>query len=467
MMAGGHPYAATPGGVLQERTLGTPEMRNRNFKIQQIVAQHTLPNMTPAQVQQLTQRASDIVDGVVEGGLDPNTRQPYVLNKLDLMSQGDGAAAPAATPAAPAAATVGQQPVNNPGNLRAPGQTTGFMQFPTPEAGAQALQADLLAKLSGQSKAMGGQAPTLRNIISTYSPPNENNTPALIANAAKRMGVDPDAPLGPQHLQMLTDAITQQEQGGTSAHAAPTAPAAAVPSGPLKAGNDGFAGDTSQGYGGSGTVNMLKSMISAVPDETGTNTGQLATDKISLFKKALLDLDQIRSGGKQSDMSRGLIANTLPTTGPIEDLGDVAKRATTGAGTANAETNASLDTVLGLRDQDQRIVEDYKSGKGTVSLADFQKAEASIIQEDSIIQRFGSQKLQQDYNTRYKGAPAAPKTNLQQGTEATTPAAAAGAPGWKATPSNVAALPVGAVFTDNSGKKVEKLAGGKFKLVGE
>lgn len=81
MMGSGHPYAATPGGVLQERTLGTPEMRNRNFKIQQIM------NSQGATEQQ----AAAIVDGVVEGGLDPVTRQPYIVNKLDLMRQGGGA----------------------------------------------------------------------------------------------------------------------------------------------------------------------------------------------------------------------------------------------------------------------------------------------------------------------------------------------------------------------------------------
>ena len=109
-------------------------------------------------------------------------------------------------------ATTGDKPVNNPGNLRPPGQSTGFQQFPTPEAGAAAAE--------NQLRIYGTRGiNTISKIVSTWSPPNENDTPTLIANAAKRLGVDPNTPLdmnNPAVIKSIASAIFMQEGNGKS-----------------------------------------------------------------------------------------------------------------------------------------------------------------------------------------------------------------------------------------------------------
>ncbi len=80
MIGAGHPSGATPGGMKLEHSLGTPEMRNREYQINQIMQDQNATR----------QQASAIVDHVIEGGLDPVTRQPYIMNKLNLMN-GSGA----------------------------------------------------------------------------------------------------------------------------------------------------------------------------------------------------------------------------------------------------------------------------------------------------------------------------------------------------------------------------------------
>src|SRR6185369_11388595 len=132
--------------------------------------------------------------------------------------------APIAAGNAPTASVgTGVTPINNPGNLRPVGASTGFQQFPTPQAGADAMRNDLMIKLSGNSQVMQGP-PTLRNIISTWAPPNENNTEQLVQNAAQRSGLSPDQPLGPQHVNALMSIIAQQEgnPGAISNTAQPT-----------------------------------------------------------------------------------------------------------------------------------------------------------------------------------------------------------------------------------------------------
>lgn len=57
---------------------------------------------------------------------------------------------------------------------------------------------------------------TLAGIISNWSPPGSNNTPQLIASAAKRLGVDPNQPLPMQDPRVkgaVLDAIINQEVG--------------------------------------------------------------------------------------------------------------------------------------------------------------------------------------------------------------------------------------------------------------
>jgi hypothetical protein len=100
------------------------------------------------------------------------------------------------------------KPVNNPGNMRVPGSATKFQQFDTPEAGSAAIDKQLAIY---QKRGIN----TLGNIISTWSPPNENKTADLIAHASKLTGIDPNAPLdvtgNPDHMQLVKNAILTQE----------------------------------------------------------------------------------------------------------------------------------------------------------------------------------------------------------------------------------------------------------------
>ncbi len=87
---------------------------------------------------------------------------------------------------------------NNPWNLRYAGQRgavpagNNFAAFPTPEAGALAADRQLQLYASGKSRAAGGRPlTTLRDIISTASPHNENNTEQMIREASRLLDNTP------------------------------------------------------------------------------------------------------------------------------------------------------------------------------------------------------------------------------------------------------------------------------------
>lgn len=110
---------------------------------------------------------------------------------------------------------------HNPGNLRPSGDRwqgqagvdragggPGFVRFETPAHGIRALAIDLSTK-------HGRGLRSVRQIIGVYAPPSENDTAAYVANVARALGVDPDAPLdfsGPQ-LEGMMAAVIQMENG--------------------------------------------------------------------------------------------------------------------------------------------------------------------------------------------------------------------------------------------------------------
>lgn len=102
---------------------------------------------------------------------------------------------------------------HNPGNLRIPGSTTGFQQFQNDDQGIAALSRQL------QLYEQRDHLTTIRGILNKYSPGNENNTEALIANASKRTGFGPDQQLDPKSMDQLVKlvvAITKQENGSSN-----------------------------------------------------------------------------------------------------------------------------------------------------------------------------------------------------------------------------------------------------------
>lgn len=70
----------------------------------------------------------------------------------------------------------------NPGNLRAPGDTTGFRQFGSPISGYVALVNDIQAN-AGK---------TLRSFVNKYAPPSENNTSDYLQIVSTLTGIGPD-----------------------------------------------------------------------------------------------------------------------------------------------------------------------------------------------------------------------------------------------------------------------------------
>lgn len=92
---------------------------------------------------------------------------------------------------------------NNPGNLRT-GPNGSFGSYATPADGLAALGRQLNLYSTGQSRAAGfRRLETVQDIISTYAPPNENNTPAYIADVSKKLGVSPNARLNLQDSDTL------------------------------------------------------------------------------------------------------------------------------------------------------------------------------------------------------------------------------------------------------------------------
>ena len=123
----------------------------------------------------------------------------------------------------PGAATAPSAPAGgtNLGNMRPPGQSTGFQAPTTPDKD--------LARMDNNLKGYGDQGvDTLAKVISKWSPPNENDTPALINNAAKFLGIDPNQKIdlsNPAVRHAITTAIIKQEGNLPKVFKAPSAPA--------------------------------------------------------------------------------------------------------------------------------------------------------------------------------------------------------------------------------------------------
>lgn len=69
----------------------------------------------------------------------------------------------------------------------------GFVIYPTPEAGREALERQLTIKIT--------RGESVTKLISDWAPPHENNTAAYITFVVKKTGLDPKLPIKNQ----LTD----------------------------------------------------------------------------------------------------------------------------------------------------------------------------------------------------------------------------------------------------------------------
>lgn len=128
-----------------------------------------------------------------EGRQNPNIRP----------IQQQSTASPQANGSSVAQTNVGN---NNPYNAKEPGKNT-FQSFATPEAGKQWFN-DQMGLYKNRN------INTIEKIISTYSPPNENDTAGLITNAEKFTGIPKDQVLNmddPQVLDMLSNMTLKNE----------------------------------------------------------------------------------------------------------------------------------------------------------------------------------------------------------------------------------------------------------------
>lgn len=118
---------------------------------------------------------------------------------------------------------------NNPGNIRwgdswqgliAPHMRTDkdFCQFTEPVYGIRAICRILVnyGSKAGQPGVGGPGIDTVREIISRWAPPSENDTEAYIRSVARSVGVDPNAHIDITHpdvMRAVVTSIIQHENG--------------------------------------------------------------------------------------------------------------------------------------------------------------------------------------------------------------------------------------------------------------
>ncbi|GAB7202382.1 lytic transglycosylase catalytic [Dickeya oryzae] len=108
---------------------------------------------------------------------------------------------------------------NNPGNIEFAGQEGAtsdgrFAKFRTPFEGLRALSRQLLRYYDG--KTTGKPLQSVSDIVSTWAPPNENDTLAYIAHISQMLGVTPDAQINmrdPNVMATMMNGIIQKENG--------------------------------------------------------------------------------------------------------------------------------------------------------------------------------------------------------------------------------------------------------------
>jgi len=279
---------------------------------------------------------------------------------------GYGPGAGGATSGAPAPTTPGSTPgagnwevqhnnfagMRNPNVPAAGGPNTnpgGWQQFPTPEAGVQAISRQLDRYASGATT--GKPLNTLNGIISTWAPPSDGNpTPALIARASRIMGVGPDQPLdlsNPEVKAKLVEAMIRNEQGGNL----PASAAAAIPAALSAPGFKPYGGSAepavARGPAGGGATTLVPGGGAQLPPGVqlaGFPTGGAGTMPVTFPATT-------KASGEQylTDLSN---YNQLPTRlSPLTQAADILRANPTlgtGTGAEDIQKLASLATNFGF-----------------------------------------------------------------------------------------------------------------------
>lgn len=111
-------------------------------------------------------------------------------------------------------------PLNNAGNLR--DKNGNFRMFKTKKEGYIALVDDINIKVLGKSPMMKAKfgknyKPTIKNIISVYAPPNENNTKKYIKFISTRSKINENKVLNVSHIKKIIPHIIVMEKGHNNA----------------------------------------------------------------------------------------------------------------------------------------------------------------------------------------------------------------------------------------------------------
>lgn len=168
---------------------------------------------------------------IITGDISPLATYAASLEKQKLEAQKTqalsqiltGQVAPTGfVPGQPVPVDINGQPLNvrnnNPGNMRPVGQSGGFQSFSSPEEGMAAMANDLTAKVTGNSPAMKARfgenyTPTLANIITTWAPPEENDTAKYIDFVSQKTGIGANDVLSPMNIQKIMPAMIEMEGG--------------------------------------------------------------------------------------------------------------------------------------------------------------------------------------------------------------------------------------------------------------
>ncbi|EBA6159048.1 lytic transglycosylase domain-containing protein [Salmonella enterica] len=107
---------------------------------------------------------------------------------------------------------------NNPGNLRPAGASSGFRSFSSEQEGWDAMSRQLMMYFNGTSRAAGfKKLRTIRDIISKWAPPSENDTESYINDVSDFMKADPNQELNladPNVMAKLRTAMAKREGFG-------------------------------------------------------------------------------------------------------------------------------------------------------------------------------------------------------------------------------------------------------------
>lgn len=112
-------------------------------------------------------------------------------------------------------ASYGANKDNNPGNLRPAGSDSDFRSFSTEREGWDAMSNQLMMYFNGTSRAAGfKKLQTIKDIISKWAPPSENDTASYIKDVSSQMGRGATEQLNladPSEMAKLRSAMAKHE----------------------------------------------------------------------------------------------------------------------------------------------------------------------------------------------------------------------------------------------------------------